>query len=777
MRGPMGGPDDKLYAFGSFVADPVTGTLRQDGAHVVLTLKSFEVLLVLIERRGQVVDKDVLLKLVWPDTIVEENNLARHISTLRKALNDHPPDHQFIVTVPGRGYRFVAPVQELSRSDAPALRPAPERDVRAPKIETPVAVVAETAAPSAPPPVIVHVPPPAQPFARTRALAFGLAGVVAAAITGIVLLGNFPRPEAEAPDRKLWQLTSSGGLESDATWSPNGQTIAYSSDRGGNFDIWSQPLGDAHPVRLTTSDAHDWQPSWSADGKFIVFRSERDGGGLFVVPAGGGQEKRITNFGYRPRWSPRESRILFASSNTVRSKLYVADADGTQSRQVLGTFLDEFASFRAEWHPDGRRISVYGAHRRDGLSFWTVSVDGTAPVRSPVSSDVVSRLQKTGVSLTEFAWAPLGDMLYFEGRSEEAVNIWRISVDPKTMEWRSGPERVTVGGGLDTNISVSPDGKKLAFTVRDESTRLWSLPLDPDEGRVIAKGVPITAKGASALYPDVPPDGKYVVYRTMRRGKYELRRRSLVGDEDRVLPVTGEILVPRWSHDGTKLAFRRRLPPPTDGSPRKNVIAIVTADGTDERYLSTPGVPEQSPYDWSADGKWILGSCGYGPEGRIAVCVLPVDAAPHADKHMRVIATDPDRNLYQATFSPDQRWIAFNATSPGLSAIYVMSAEGGQWTPVSEGTFWDDKPRWSPDGRTLYFVSNRSGFLNVWGRRFDPQTGKPSGDPFRVTSLENPSERVSSPITTMELAIAPNHIILPIVEAAGSVWVLENIDR
>jgi len=159
------------------------------------------------------------------------------------------------------------------------------------------------------------------------------------------------------------------------------------------------------------------------------------------------------------------------------------------------------------------------------------------------------------------------------------------------------------------------------------------------------------------------------------------------------------------------------------------------------------------------------------------VCVLPVAAAPHAEKHARVIATDPDRNLFQATFSPNQKWIAFNATSPGLSAIHVVSSDGGQWTPISEGTFWDDKPRWSPDGRTLYFVSNRSGFLNVWGRRFDPATGKPSGDPFRVTSLENPSERVSSPVNTMELAIAPNQLILPIVEASGSVWVLENIDR
>ena len=56
------------------------------------------------------------------------------------------------------------------------------------------------------------------------------------------------------------------------------------------------------------------------------------------------------------------------------------------------------------------------------------------------------------------------------------------------------------------NIAVSPDGKKLAFTVRDENTRLWSLPFDPIAGRVLAKGEPITPKGANALYPDVPPE-------------------------------------------------------------------------------------------------------------------------------------------------------------------------------------------------------------------------------------------------------------------------------
>ncbi|HKY20619.1 MAG TPA: winged helix-turn-helix domain-containing protein [Vicinamibacterales bacterium] len=764
MIGQTGGPDDKLYAFGPYVADPVTGTLRQDGTHVVLTLKSFEVLVALIERRGQVVDKDTLLKLVWPDTIVEENNLARHISTLRKALNDHPHDHQFIVTIPGRGYRFVAPVRELSRSELPSARPPTEREHPAPQ--------AEAQSPNRPePPVAAQA---ILAFARTRAAMLAAAGVVAVGITGITVLGDFPRPEVEAPDRKLWQLTSSDGLESDATWAPNGQAIAYSSDREGNFDIWSQPIGDGQAVRLTSSSSHDWQPSWSPDGKHVVFRSERDGGGLFVVSATGGNERRITNFGYRPQWSPREDTILFSSSNTVRSKMYTVRGDGTQ-RQVLSAFLDGFESYRAKWHPDGRRVSVYGQHTREGLSFWTVSLDGASAVRSAISADVATRLKKTGVSLTEFSWSPLANALYFEGRSEETVNIWRVGVDPQTQEWRDGPERVTVGGGLDTDISLSPDGQKLAFTVRNESTRLWALPFDPVEGRVLGKGEPITPKDSSAMFPDVPPTGTHLSYRTIRRGRHELHRRSLTGNEHRSLPVTGELHRPRWSDDGTMLAFRRLMPPPTDGTPRRNAVVIMATDGTGERNLTMPALEEVTPYDWSANGRSILASCEQGPPRRMTICALPVDAAPRAKQHARTIAADPDRSLYQATFSPNQRWVAFNATSPGLSSIYVVSVDGGQWSAVSEGTSWDDKPRWSPDGKTVYFLSNRSGFFNVWGRRFDPATGKSSGDPFRVTNLENPSERVTSPVTTMELAIAPNLLVLPIAEVSGSVWVLENL--
>ena len=109
------------------------------------------------------------------------------------------------------------------------------------------------------------------------------------------------------------------GLEGEPTWSPDGRLIAYSSDQSGNFDIWVRPVGEGKPIQVTTSPAHDWQPAWSPDGVSLVFRSERDGGGIFVAPALGGSERKLSSVGYHPRWSPDGSQILFfsaASTNT-----------------------------------------------------------------------------------------------------------------------------------------------------------------------------------------------------------------------------------------------------------------------------------------------------------------------------------------------------------------------------------------------------------------------------------------------------------------------------
>jgi DNA-binding winged helix-turn-helix (wHTH) protein len=118
-----------LYSFGPFRVDSANRLLLRDGQPVYLTPKAFDTLLVLVGHGENLVHKDELIRRVWPDTVVEENNLSQSISALRKALRDTGSDHQYIVTVPGSGYRFAAQVNLVSgeNRNGEEQPPAPER--------------------------------------------------------------------------------------------------------------------------------------------------------------------------------------------------------------------------------------------------------------------------------------------------------------------------------------------------------------------------------------------------------------------------------------------------------------------------------------------------------------------------------------------------------------------------------------------------------------------------------------------------------------------------
>jgi TolB-like protein/DNA-binding winged helix-turn-helix (wHTH) protein len=101
-----------IYDFGQFRVDARRRLLLREGNPVRLPAKAFEILLVLLERKGSLVEKDELMRRVWPDAVVEENNLTVNISALRKSLTETPGEHRYVVTVPGRGYQFVADVRQ-----------------------------------------------------------------------------------------------------------------------------------------------------------------------------------------------------------------------------------------------------------------------------------------------------------------------------------------------------------------------------------------------------------------------------------------------------------------------------------------------------------------------------------------------------------------------------------------------------------------------------------------------------------------------------------------
>ena len=752
------------YRFGPFAADTASGRLYHGTREVPLTPKSFRVLLVLLEMDGQLVSREELFHQVWPDTFVEANNLARNISMIRKALHDCDPDHEYIVTVTGRGYRFMAPVtrEDVETISTEASPPPAQPSLRHGTAEAPSFVDS----------VLGRI---ARFWSRRRRASAVLAGVI---LFGGVALGTMrsqPQPEeSRPPERLLSKITSAARFESEPAWSPDGQWIAYSSDRSGNFDIWIRPVGDGRPIQISSDPGRDWQPSWSPDGHTIVFRSERDGGGLFIVPAFGGAERRLTDFGFQPQWAPDASRVLF----THADGLFVVGLDGAAPRAVTDTARAPLVGrFRAAWHPDGRRVSVYGNDREYGLSFWTMPVDGGARVRSRIADSVARRLREAAVRLGGFVWAPTGDTLYFEGRSGETANLWRVRVNAATLEWSSGPDRLTTSSSAESGIALSPDGRRLAFGSRTERTVAWSLPFDPVSGRIVGDGEAVTPEGSDTEILDLSPDGSQLAYRVASRNRHELWIRSLDRQADhlRTVEVGAAIVQPRWSRDGTQLAYLRR---PADPQRAASIVLLRANDDGQQRVVPARRSPEMV-YDWSVDGRSLLVRCRAN-QAFSAICRLANSPTEGAAPDMDLVAADARRNLYAAKHSPDGHWVSFiAATDLTRSTVFISPAGGGPWIPMTEDQdrYFEDKPRWSPDGRTLYFLSNRNGFWNLWGRRFDPDEGRPVGEPFQVSRFDSSLQMVRDNVSDVQVAITNRRLILPVTQISGAVWLLDNVDR
>jgi len=774
------------YAFGPFVVDPVRQRLWRDGRLVPITAKTLDLLVVLLERRDRLVTKDELLSRVWPDTTVQENNLARQISSLRRALGQRPDQHDYVVTIPGQGYRFVASVQELC--GATSKLHANAGDVYSPHLPREIGIHHVGSRAGYEP--LVGEPIPAANgnsghlgestrLERPWTAIATLVGAACVALATALTVSLLRHPDRSEPQRTLQRITyEEAALPRDASWAPDGTWVVYASDRAGNADLWKQRLGDPDPVRLTTSQANESQPEWSPDGQSIVFRSERDGGGLYVIPASGGVERMVSSFGYEPLWSPDGTRILFKRSVVIPDlpTIYVVGLDGEPPRPVRPEVLGQFSFLNAAWHPDGRRVSIWGTNEKGQMKFLTVPLETGSATAPEVAAEVHWDLAT--VSPSRFVWARSRRYIYFEGRGGDTRNVWRVTVDPVTEKWSYGPERLTTGAGEETNVALSPDGTRLVFTATWSRTRLWAFPLDSSSGRITGPPTPISDGSTGEVDFDARADGAKVAYHTVRAGRSELWERSIAEGRERLLLSSPDLRFtkPRWSPDGARLAFSRFAI-----RDHTLAVAVLNTDGTGEQVLTTPGEVDMQAYDWSHDGHAILGSCRFRQSDRYATCLIPAsDAKEAGGPSVRVIASDPQRNLYNQRFSPDQRWITFLAhdlSYASTSTVYVIPAAGGSWRAITEGTWFDDKPRWGPDGRILYFVSNRTGVANVWGRRFDHRSGMPIGEPFPVTSFRSAQFALTPRTVQMDIAVTATHLLLPMSEARSEIWMLDRVDR
>ena len=747
----------QVIHFATFEVDLQAQELRKAGLRLKLSGQPFQVLAILLEQPGTVVTREELQKRLWPDTFVDvDHNLNTAINKIREVLGDSSESPRFVETLPRRGYRFIGPitVNGVDAATAQAVGNS-ATGVR-------------------------------EPATRARALrAFALLGVFMLLASGGLWM--FKKREAPAVplQRTLTRLTFDDGLQIGATWSPDGGLVAYSSNRGGKFDIWVQQVNGGNPIQVTKGAGQNWQPDWAPNGKYIAYRSEAGDGGLFIVPAlgGAGLERKVSSFGYYPRWSPDSTQILFQSMDLGgmdANRFFIVGLGGTTPREIF----KELGSFgvSAAWHPDGKRISAWVQDDSSVPLFLTVPVEGGTPVRTQMRPEAGLDTAAAPAWAEwrqdfKFCWHPSGRAIYFERTFEGARNLWRMTIDPATLQ-ATGLERLTTGPGPDNQLSLSNDGKRLAFTGASEQIRAWLFPFDAQNARVSGPGQPITSAGIEPLAPNLSPDGNKLVFSTLHTNQGERWIKNLSDSEQILLPADSTYArsYPAWSRDSARLAYSRQ-----DLARRRTQFVEWSAANRTEHPVTGVSTDWFSLVcDWSSDGKTLLVQRVRGDNALSELWEVSLAERPEESTE-RPIAFSSTEEIYQCRLSPDDHWIVFeavkNSTDGRESALYVVPRRGGTWIRLTDGKYWDDKPRWSPDGRTIYFMSGHGGFYGVWGVHFDPLRGRGLGAPFLVKAFDDPSFIIPRNTVIVEISVSQNSLVVPLQQVSGGIWMLDNVDR
>jgi len=615
-----------------------------------------------------------------------------------------------------------------------------------------------------------------------RLIVLGIGGLL---VVGLILWLTFSHSALNVPEQ-LTRLTFDEGLQLDPTLSPDGQWFMYASNKAGNFDLYTQPVNGGNPVQVTQHPAHDWQPDWSVNGR-IVFRSERDGGGLYVVAPTGGNEQRIAEFGDRPLWSPDGRKILFAQYPS--RKLYTVGLDGSSPRSC-----DQCYGVTYGWFGDASHVSVFstGSGPQYEPFFRTIDLESHISHRWLAAPAVAKGFSELGLSVVRgpLAWDPDGNAFYFAGSSRGTAAVWKVEIDRATSSLTAGPQRVVMMAESASSVSIARETGAMAFAAATQTPRILWYSLDPSGRRIIVPPGPLTSRDLTASGADVTPDGSRLIFSVSRTAgsTIELRTKMLPDGAERTLRISNaarheEREGARWSPDGQRIVFRYVLPHP-EGAPenhpllRSQQLRLLDVNTGEESELTTIAARFVRPGGFSPDGAFVVANVSQLQQNvqTTSIVLLPVAMAPTADAQMRIVTTHVGpAGLNSPVMSPNGRWIAFQVLDQSARITIVGSNDGlwnepqpeGQWHYLDPIAMYE--PRWSADGRLLYFVSMDGGFANVWAVDFDPITAH-TGKPFPVTDFSGQGELM--PLAPTMSAVVQSGLAVRTVNPTGGVWLL-----
>ena len=576
-------------------------------------------------------------------------------------------------------------------------------------------------------------------------------------------------PSADLLSRsKLTRLTTGVGLTTTPALSFDGNLVAYACDRGDedNLDIWMQQVSGGPAVRLTEDPAADHRPAFSPDGKTIAFQSDREGGGVYVIPTLGGRPRLVVRGGQRPRFSRDGRSITYYAgppSSLKGTTVHVVSSDGGEPRALVSDFE---VSAMPIWAPDSRHVLFWGNRPGEPPDIWRVQTEGG----SPVATGAAASLRDEGLNLISLdGWAASGDYVVFSGIVEDSVNLWRLPVSSGSSWGISRrPERLTLGVD-EREASVGPDGR-IVFTTSVRRINLWRLPLSVNDGLRPGTMERLTDGATADFSPDVTLDGARVSFRSGRSGNIDAWIQDV--RTRRQTPLTTNAAAesaPRLNHDGSQVVFS------TVENGQRPMYTVNADTGLARKICDHCG----PPHGWTADGGRIVYQ--HVERKKSAIHLLDLATGEHGP-----IARHTDFPLFAARLSRDDQWLAFKGdVTIDRTQIFVAGMPSGKsipqapipvdkWIPVSGTETWDDLPRWSPNGKLIYFTSDRDGFRCIWAQRFDPVAGQTVGEPFAVRHFHRRRLSLSTlRLSELELAVSRSGLYFPLAEVTGNIWLAE----
>ncbi len=467
---------------------------------------------------------------------------------------------------------------------------------------------------------------------------------IGALVTGITLWYLGPPGPLQATMR-FSAVTNFTGIDAEPSFSPDGRSVTFLSNRGGSFDIWVSLVAGGSPVRITNDSSFKARPHWSPDGSKISYIQLNESGlwDVWVVPALGGTPRKLLNNANDSAWSPDGRSLTYADFST--RTIWVCDATGSNARQLTQS-EDTAWHLQPAYSHDGTKIAF--VRRTNGPRGELASVD--------VATGRVERITGDGALAVSPVWSADNQYVYFASSRGGSINLWKVAA-------RGGsPVQITAGRGDDSYLDVSADGRKIVFESQRSVKNL--LEAEVDSATEAGRRWLTTDAARGTLAPVYSPDGRRIAYFTYRNGAENESIWMMNADGSNPVQLVADTLLnifPRWTLDGQSLIFTSRRPD-------NRAYQIL------RRLNLSDAVPAELPVE-PGDSTW--GDVGL--EGRLVF----------RGKNGQVQIFDPRENKTESLntirggflhWAPDGRHI-----SSVVSARYPYDKEAGVWVYDSRG--------------------------------------------------------------------------------------------